>query len=380
MKQFDIVIVGSGFAAYQLVKSLRRIDNSVSVAVVTGDDGHDYNKPDLSHVFTKKQTAEQVITKRAESFAQEYGISLYTNTWVEHVDPQLQILEMEGESLGFAKLVLATGASPFIPVFKGSASQDFLTHNSLIDYEKNQTRWRNASRILVLGGGLIGVEVALDLASVGKQVFLVEPATRLMQNQLPDYIELKLKQALQQESIKVVTDAFVTHIDEGPEAKLVTLNQGQELMVDEILVCAGLRANTVLAKDMGLEVNKGIIVDDYLCTSTANIFALGDCAEIQGEVRAFLQPIVMSASALAKTLTGDATKLTLPTMLTKVKTPNYPIQFAGVVHDKQVTRWNYDASTNGILATAFNDNDDMIGFIATRGRAPESFKLLRELV
>ncbi|ASI93097.1 NADH:flavorubredoxin reductase NorW [Vibrio mediterranei] len=380
MKQFDIVIIGSGFAAYQLVKSLRRIDNSVSVAVVTGDDGHDYNKPDLSHVFTKMQTAEQVITKRAEPFAQEYGIALYTNTWVEHVDPQLQTLEVEGEKLGFAKLVLAMGASPFIPVFKGSASQDFLTHNSLIDYEKNQTRWRNASRVLVLGGGLIGVEVALDLASVGKQVFLVEPATRLMQNQLPDYIELKLKQALQQESIKVITDAFVTHIDEGPEAKLVTLNQGQELMVDEILVCAGLRANTVLAKNMGLEVNKGIAVDDYLCTSTANIFALGDCAEIQGEVRAFLQPIVMSASALAKTLTGDATKLTLPTMLTKVKTPNYPIQFAGVVHDKQVTRWNYDASTNGILATAFNDNDDMIGFIATRGRAPESFKLLRELV
>ncbi|MGR5489009.1 FAD-dependent oxidoreductase, partial [Vibrio alfacsensis] len=84
-------------------------------------------------------------------------------------------------------------------------------------------------------------------------------------------IELKLKQALQQESTKVITDAFVTHIDEGPEAKLVTLNQGQELMVDEILVCAGLRANTVLAKNMGLEVNKGITVDDYLCTSTANI-------------------------------------------------------------------------------------------------------------
>ncbi|MFH0262728.1 NADH:flavorubredoxin reductase NorW [Vibrio barjaei] len=379
MKQFDIVIIGSGFAAYQLVKSLRRIDNSVSVAVVTGDDGHDYNKPDLSHVFTKKQTAEQVITKRAEQFAQDYGISLYTNIWVEHVDPQLQILEMEGESLGFAKLVLATGASPFIPVFKGSASQDFLTHNSLIDYEKNQTRWRNASRVLVLGGGLIGVEVALDLASVGKQVCLVEPATRLMQNQLPDYIELKLKQALQQERIEVVTDASVTHIDEGREAKLVTLNQGQELMVDEILVCAGLRANTVLASKMRLEVNKGIIVDDYLCTSTANIFALGDCAEIQGEVRAFLQPIVMSASVLAKTLTGVATKLSLPTLLTKVKTPNYPIQLAGVVHDKQVTRWNYDAGTDGILATAFNDKDDMIGFIATQGRAPESFKLLREL-
>lgn len=375
-----ITIIGSGFAAYQLVKSIRRQDNSVSIRVITADDGHDYNKPDLSHVFSKQQQVSDVITLKSEVFAQQYHVELLTNHQVTSVDAEAQTVTSNEKKYSYSSLVFATGATPFVPSFAGSINNRIMTLNSLKEFERYQADITTSKHMLLIGGGLIGVELALDLANSGKKVTLVEPNTTLMQNLLPEYVADKLTQALKRNQIVVHTEVTVTELHEREEDIITAqLSDGGEIKADSVMVCAGLTPNVALADKSGIAVNRGICVNSQLQTSQPNIYALGDCAELDGQVRAYLQPTLMSATALAKTLLGSPSAVNLPSMMIKVKTPSYPIQVAGITDSKQVTRWNMDIDATGIIAKAFDEKETLIGFVVTEQKVTQAFTLLRAL-
>lgn len=374
-----IVIIGSGFAAYQLVKAIRRQDSHANLCVITADDGDDYNKPDLSHVFSKAQNKNDLILATGEEFAQQHQLKLLSRTKVDSIDAQSHCVVANGERIHYTKLVLATGASAFVPPIEGSGVERVRSLNSLEEFAKHHDALNDAQRVMVLGGGLIGVEIALDLANAGKSVVLVESASTLMANQLPDVLSFKLQQHLRDQGIDIHTQMRVEQINLFDNKHHVSLSHGQTFEVDEVVICAGLRANTALAHTAGVLVNKGIVVDQTLQTSFADIYALGDCAELMGEVRSYLQPILLSANALAKTLLGTSTQVALPTMMVKVKTPSYPIQLAGVTSGQQVERWCIESQAQGMVAKAYNNANRQIGFVATDQMASQAFTLLREL-
>ncbi len=374
-----ITIIGSGFAAYQLVKTLRRMDSAVPIRVITADKGHDYNKPDLSHVFSKKQSVADVITLQADVFMQQYDIELHTEHRVTAIDSSKHRITANDQSFEYSKLVFATGAEPFVPAIAGMPENMALTLNSLHDLEVNQQQIVEAKSVLVIGGGLIGVEVALDLANAGKHVALVEPNPQLMQLQLPEYVAHKLTQTLQQKTIEVYTGQTVSSMVKAPSGIVAELSSGQQVNAQQLLVCAGLRPNISLAKKSNIAVNRGICVDETMQTSHADIYALGDCAEFDGQVKAYLQPTLISATALAKTLLGDITAVKLPNMMVKVKTPNYPIQIGGNTDSASVSRWNLDIQPQGIVAKGYDINDSLVGFVVTQACTPQAFSLLREL-
>ncbi|WP_261835385.1 NADH:flavorubredoxin reductase NorW [Vibrio ishigakensis] len=374
-----IVIIGSGFAAYQLIKTIRRSDADTAITVITADDGHDYNKPDLSHVFSKNQSVEDVITAKAEEFAQSQNLTLLANHVVSKVDTSVKQVVANDKAIAYSKLVLATGASAFVPPIEGANKEELLTLNSLKEFEQNRTKLADANRVMVIGGGVIGVEVALDLATAGKRVTLVEPNTQLMRAQLPEYIAFKLVQSLQDKSVRVITGKGVASISHKGSATSVGLSDGSWIEVDQVLVSAGLRPNVQLAIDEGIVVNRGICVDATMQTSAPDVYALGDCAEFEGMVRAYLQPTVISAVSLAKTLLGTPTPVKLPHAMVKVKTPSYPIQIGGRTDVDSVSRWNFDILPEGIIAKGFDEQDKMIGFVATQELTTKAFAMLREL-
>lgn len=374
-----IVIIGSGFAAYQLVKAIRRQDANAHLCVITADDGHDYNKPDLSHVFSKAQNKDDLVLATGEEFAQQHQLTLLSGSKVDSIDAQSHCVRVNGERIHYSKLVLATGASPYIPLIEGNGVERVRTLNSLDEFAEHHDALNDAQSVMVLGGGLIGVEIALDLANAGKNVVLVEPAPTLMVNQLPELVGLKLQQHLRSQGIDIHTNAKVEQLNQLGNKQSARLNNDLVLEVDEVVVCAGLRANTELALSTGALVNKGIVVDQTMQTTLVDIYALGDCAEFMGEVRAYLQPILLSANALAKTLLGTPTEVVLPTMMVKVKTPSYPIQLAGVTSGSEIERWQIDAQSHGMVAKAYNSDNQPIGFIATDQMASQAFALLREL-
>ncbi|MGS0680383.1 NADH:flavorubredoxin reductase NorW [Shewanella sp. 125m-7] len=397
-----IIIIGSGFAAYQLIRAIRRSDPITAIHVFTADKGDDYNKPDLSHVFSKQQLASDLVRIAGSELAIELNFELHANTYVEEIVPSLQQICAAGKAYHYAKLVLATGASTVIPPMSGSAVDRVLTLNSLQEFQACQQELHQAERILVIGAGLIGVELSMDLASAGKQVITVDACDQLMANLLPEYIANQLAKQMQPLGVQLVLSNTVSRIDYCANSAIIEnseintpslnhtldLNYGGELQVelasgdtfrvDHVLCAAGLKPNTQLAKQAGLALNRGIVVDDYLQTSASDVFAIGDCAEINGQVLAYLQPALLSANALAKTLLGQATPLVLPAMLVKVKTPHYPIQLSGNAV-KDVSRWQLDVDANGCSVKAFNTNGELQGFVVAKEHMASAFTLLKSL-
>ena len=374
----SVVIIGSGFASYQLVKALRKQSADLPITVITADNGDEYSKPDLSHVFTKQQQAADLVTISGEDFARELSIKLMPFTRVETINPEQQYLVANGEQLHYGKLVLAMGARPFIPAISGDAAEQIITLNSLKDYQAHQQKLDSAKQVLVIGAGLVGTEIAMDLLSAGREVVLTDRANRIMPGLLPEYLSARLFKTLSAKPCSMALENEVSSLSQAGDEIEVTMADGKQFHVDAVISAVGLKPATRLAEEAGILVNKGIVVNRQLQTSNPNIFALGDCAEIEGKVLSFLQPIMLSANTLAKTLLGESANLLLPAMLVKVKTPLLPMQLSGQTSGDDLL-WKVDATSEGMLARAFNNNDELVGFVATEAMMPKAFPLLREL-
>ncbi|WP_372880938.1 NADH:flavorubredoxin reductase NorW [Psychromonas sp.] len=373
-----IFIIGSGFAAYQLIKTLRRSDQEQEIHVFTQDGGHDYNKPDLSHVFSRQQSSAQLIRMTGEAFAQEYQIVLHAFTSVSAINLKQKSITVNGEQLHYSKLVLATGAKAIIPKMSGDALDQVVTLNSLQEFETAQVKVQQAESVLVIGGGLIGTELAMDLDSCGKKVIIADPCSSLMASMLPEVIATQLQKSLTASGCILALGDTVDALNQSAQGINLTLSSGKEYQVDAVISAAGLRPNTSLAEQAGLEINKGIVVNRQLQTSDENVYALGDCAEINGKVMAYLQPIMLSANALAKTLLAEQTTLKLPAMLVKVKTPRLPMQMAGQTVIG-VDSWQVDIDAQGCSVKAYDGEKNLIGFIVTEQHMSRAFPMLREL-
>lgn len=374
-----VVIIGSGFAAYQLIKNIRRQNTTIPIQVFTSDDGEEYNKPDLSHVFTKQHSADDLVRLSAADFAKQYQVELFINTRVERVDTESHCVYAQGQAYPYTKLIFATGASTFIPPIKGNGASSVISLNSLVEYRQSQPQINSANHLLIIGGGVIGVELAMDLRASGKQVTIVEPNSRLLANLVPDFVSLRLEEQLLRDGIKLQLQSHVESIisDDDQNSISVTTTFGKDDTIDCVISAAGLRPNTQLAREAGLDVARGIAVNKKLQTSNNHVYAIGDCAEIDGKLMTCLQPIVLAANTLAKQLLDQDAQLSLPAMIVKIKTPSYPIQIGGQVSN--VATWKIEYEKQGIMAQAYDDNNKMIGFVLTCTKVTQAFSLLRSL-
>ena len=373
-----IVIVGSGFAAYQLVRMIRKQNQQLPVTVVTADSGDDYSKPDLSHVFSKQQLATDLVKQTAEAFAQEQNIELLAHTRIEQILTEEKCLVTATRAISYEKLVLATGASPFKLPVEGDGVDDMITLNSLQEYAHSYDRLAKAKRVLVVGAGLVGTEIAMDLLSSDRKVILNDRADRLIPGLLPEFVSNQLYRSLSSKGCSLELGTELVRINRMEQGYEVLLANGQSYQVDEVISAAGLMPHKQLAEQAGLATNRGIVVNKQLQTSDVNIYALGDVAEIEGQVLPFLQPIMLSAGALAGTLAGRAANVHMPAMLVKVKTPAYPIQLAGRTAGNDLS-WKVDVSEKGMLVQAYDQAHELAGFITTEQRMAEGFPLLRQL-
>lgn len=234
-----IIIIGSGFGAYQLIKIIRRTDQDRPISVFTLDAGHDYNKPDLSHVFSNQQGSVDLIRISGEEFAAENNISLHAFTQVDGIDSDKQEIFVKGVAYPYEKLVLATGAKTFVPPMLGDATADVITLNSLREFESAQLQLQKAQRVLVNGAGLIGTEIAMDLVSSGKHVLVVDPCNALMANMLPDLVADKLQKKMAESGVVFELGKTIRALDKSETGICVTLSSGDRQFVDCVISAAG---------------------------------------------------------------------------------------------------------------------------------------------
>lgn len=371
-----MVIIGAGFAARQLVKNIRKLDSNVAITLIADDSGDEYNKPALSHVMSQGQRAADLTRQTAGDFAEQFNLRLYPRTRITAIDAKRKILASDQQTWQYDKLILATGARALTPPVPGN--EGMITLNSQGEYHRYEAQLRDAHRILVLGGGLIGCELAMDFCRAGKQVTLVDRAPALLSALMPAPLSAPLHHALGAAGVSLLTGQQLVSVESSDAGQQVTLASGVRFTVDAVVSAIGLRPETALAQQAGLAVNRGILVNRQLQTADPAIYALGDCAEIDGHVLPFLQPIQLSAMTLAQHLTGRDVALTLPPMLITIKTPLLPLQMAGQALRADLT-WQVTTTARGMTALGYDDKQRLCAFAVSEEQTQQAFGLLREL-
>lgn len=361
----SLVIIGTGLAGYNLAREWRKLNPDAPLVILTRDDGRNYSKPMLSTGYTKGKTADQLAMQTAAQMAEQLKADIRTGVSVTAIDPAAKTVTVDGETLPFGQLVLALGADAFQPPMGGDGLDRVLTVNDLMDYSRFQTAAAGKKNVIVVGGGLIGSEYANDLSNGGYAVQLVEPVGRVLPALLPPPASEAVGAALAGLGVTFHFGVSVQAVNKDGEGVRAMLSDGREITGDLVLSAIGLRPRTTLAKDAGLTVNRGVVVDRELRTSHPDIYALGDCAEVEGLVLPYVLPLMAGARALAKTLSGQPTAVAYPAMPVQVKTPVCPVVVSPVFPGVE-GEWTVDAREgNNVRASFRNATGQLLGFALT---------------
>lgn len=372
-----IVIIGSGFAARQLVKNIRKQDTSVPLTLIAGDSMDEYSKPELSHVVSQGQSACDLTRQSAEDFAEQFNLRLFPHTWVTDIDADAHLVKSQDGQWQYDKLVLATGASAFVPPVEGCDLM--ITLNSQQAYQAHEPALRGARRVLIVGAGLIGTELAMDFCRAGKEVSLIDNAPSILSALMPAEVSSRLQHRLTDIGVHLLLKSQLQSLEQTQDGVRAVFDRDRSLDVDVVVAAVGLRPELALAQRAGAEVQRGVKVDSHLQTTRPDIYALGDCAEINGQVLPFLQPIQLSALNLAKNLLGGDAPLKLPAMLVKVKTPEMPLHLGGEMQRRDL-HWQIALEPQqGMVARGLDAEGQLRAFVVSEARMKEAFALLKSL-
>ncbi|WP_158938173.1 NAD(P)/FAD-dependent oxidoreductase [Burkholderia sp. S171] len=370
-----VVIIGTGLAGYTVARELRKLDREVPIVLVTRDDGCFYSKPMLSNALAMKKQPAALASFDASTMAAQLGATVRVQCHVERILPAAHEIVVSGEHLKYRSLVLALGADARRPGVPGSGAANILSINDLSDYARFRHVLEGCKSVAILGAGLIGCEFSNDLVAAGYVVSLIDPAATPLSRLLPEKVGMAFAKELLASGIHFYPGRSVATIERAVTGYRLHLSDETHIDADIVISAIGLAPRTALASAAGIQIDQGIRTDAWCRTSVENIFALGDCAAIDGKVQPYVLPIMHAARALARTLFGEPTRVQFPIMPIIVKTPAIP---AVIVPSGGAGEWLVEegaADQPSALRAIFRSqgNDRPTGFAllgaATEGKA-----------
>jgi len=273
------VILGNGIAGLTAAITIRELDQESEIIMVSEEATLSYNRPMLTKASLKGFDSSQFMIK-SNAWYQEHQIKPLIHKQVIAIHPkQKEIVLNDGTQLSYDKCIYALGAKSFIPPIPGIDQSGVLTIRKLEDLAALRTQSLIVKTAVVIGGGVIGLEVAWELKKVGLQVTVLEQAPHLMGAMLDHQSAKILEEQVKIAGIQVQTRVNITKIS---HKKTVMLADGTEYPADLVILSCGIRANTELALKAGIEVNRGVVVNEYMETNIKDIYACGDCTEFEG--------------------------------------------------------------------------------------------------
>jgi len=372
-----LVIVGTGLAGWTLAREFRKLDPNTPIVLVSRDEGAFYSKPMLSNALAGGRSPASLVSTPAAAAAEAIQATVLAQREVVRIDTVARAVVLDDRVVPYRALVLALGADPIRLPLQGDASDRVFSVNDLVDYGRFHAALTTGAHVTLLGAGLIGCEFANDLAIAGYHVDVVDLAPLPLGRLVPERAGRAMQVALSAAGVSFHLGASVRAIHcDGARlvVELVVAGSMQagsmqaepaevrRLSTDLVLSAVGLRPRTALAAAAGLTVEGGIVVDSMLRTNALDVYALGDCAQVDGQVLPYVLPLMTGARALAKTLTGVPTAVVYPVMPVAVKTPALPLS---VVPAPQGIdgEWSY-LEPEGGLEGHFKDREGRLqGFV-----------------
>lgn len=373
-----IVIIGTGLAGYHLVKELRKLDSAQAIMMITADDGRSYSKPMLSTGFSKNKTADELAMASAADMAEQLNIIVRTNTEVTDIDTVDRFIKIGDEIINYSKLVLAVGANVITPQIAGDAQDSIFSINDLQDYAKFRAAMEGKRRVLIMGAGLIGCEYANDMIAGNYQIDLVDPSSQILPTLLPKSAADALQSALTGLGVTIHLNTLVEKLSHDSNGLCAQMANGTVIHTDLVVSAIGLRPRLKLAEKAKLDTARGIKVNRLLETSAQDVYALGDCAEVEGKVLPFVMPLMAAARALAKTLAGEPTEVKYGVMPVTVKTPILPI----VVSPADAScegEWHIEVEDQSVQAEFRGHEGQLFGYALTGEKVLNKLALNKEL-
>jgi nitrite reductase (NADH) large subunit len=300
-----LVIIGKGMAATRLVDELsQRALGRYSIAVIGAEPRLAYNRVLLSPLLAG-EIGEPEIELKPAAWWQARGVSMLYGKPVTTIDRSAKTVTLaDGLTLPYGKLVLATGSRPLMPPVPGFELPGVATFRDTADVEAMRAYAERGARVVVIGGGLLGLEAAYGLARAGGKVTLLHLVDRLMERQLDAEGAGLLAAAMAQRGIQVRLNASTKGFAGKDRIEAVELADGTAIPADLVVVAIGVRPNIDLANAAGIATNRGIVVDDHMASDDPSIFAIGECAEHRGQVYGLVEPAYQQACVLAARLAG----------------------------------------------------------------------------
>ena len=276
------VILGNGAAGFNAAKAIRERDKTGSIVMISNEPYPSYNRPMLTKSIVAGLSAEQIAIEGPRWY-EENKIYQMLGKKIKTVDmKEREVLLESGEKIQFTRLIYALGSECFIPPVKGSDLPEVAAIRRLSDVERVEKLMENADSAVVIGGGVLGLEAAWELKKAGMSVTVLEAAPILMGRQLDNGSAEILKEMAAKQGVTIRTGVSVEAIEGDEHVSGVRLADGETVPAEMVIISAGVRANTELARKMDLEIGRAVKTDSHMATNVPGIYACGDCAEYEG--------------------------------------------------------------------------------------------------
>ncbi|WP_449602383.1 nitrite reductase large subunit NirB [Paenibacillus sp. Marseille-Q9583] len=303
-----LVLVGNGMAGIGTIEQILKLGGAYDITVFGSEPHPNYNRIMLSYVLEGSKTLNDIILNDWNWY-EDNSITLHTGTTVTRIDEgSKQVVTDNGMIVPYDKVIIATGSNSFILPVPGSDKEGVVGFRDISDCDAMLAAAKQYSKAAVIGGGLLGLEAAKGLVNLGMDVTVVHLMEDLMERQLDRNASSMLQAELERQGVKFAMGKQTIELIGEQRVSGLRFSDDSTLEADFVVMAVGIKPNVTLAKESGISVNRGILVDDYLQTSMQNVYSIGECAEHRGMCYGLVAPLFEQGMVLAKHLCGSDTK------------------------------------------------------------------------
>ncbi|WP_339816670.1 nitrite reductase large subunit NirB [Paenibacillus sp. FSL R7-0216] len=299
-----LVVIGNGMAGISAVEQILKLTTKFDITVFGSEPHPNYNRIMLSYVLEGSKTMDDIVLNDLNWY-KEHGITLHMGTTVERIDAEAkEVVADNGQRVPYDKVLIATGSTSFILPIPGSDKEGVVGFRDIADCEQMLQAVNTYKTAAVIGGGLLGLEAAKGLVQLGMDVTVVHLMEDLMERQLDHQAAGMLQAELERQGIKFKMGAQTTELLGDNRVRGLRFADGTELPAEFVVMAVGIKPNVAVAKASGMEVNRGIVVNDYMQTSLEGVYSVGECTEHRGICYGLVAPLFEQGNVMAKHISG----------------------------------------------------------------------------